>query len=76
MNINISFQQDGTAQCLWTEDLPLHELGRLQITRASHIEFNNATQHWELKDQKGKIRFISNSRAACLEWEQTNLQAE
>jgi len=76
MNINISFQQDGTAQCLWTEALPLHELGRLEISRASNIEFNNSTQHWEVKDQKGKIRFISKSRAACLEWEQTNLQAE
>ena len=46
MNINIAFYLDGTAQCLWTEALPLHELGRLEITRASNIEFNNATQQW------------------------------
>jgi len=38
MNINISFNTDGTAQCLWPETLPLHEIGRLQITRASNIE--------------------------------------
>ena len=44
MNITIAFNSDGTAQCLWTEALPLHELGRLQITRASNIEFNNSTQ--------------------------------
>ena len=76
MNTHISLKPDGTAQCLWTEALPLHELGRLQITRASNIEFNNSTQHWEVKDRKGKVRFIAKSRADCLEWEQTNLQPD
>jgi hypothetical protein len=76
MKIQISFHIDGTAQCLWTEALPLHELGRLEITRASTIEFNNTTQHWEVKDLKGKVRFVAKSRAACLEWEQTNLQPD
>ena len=76
MNITISFKPDGTAHCLWTEAFPLHELGRLEITRASNIEFNNATQHWEVMDRRGKVRFIAKSRSACLEWEQTNLQPE
>jgi len=76
MNIQISFQPDGTAQCLWTETLPLHEIGKLQITRASNIEFNNSTQHWEVIDRKGKVRFIARSRSACLEWEQINLQPD
>jgi len=76
MNINISFQPDGTAQCLWTEVLPLHELGRLEIVRASNVEFNNASQQWEVKDRRGKTRFISKSRSACLEWEQQNLQPD
>ena len=76
MNINISFNPDGTAQCLWTEALPLHELGRLEITRASTIEFSNVTQHWEVRDQKSRVRFIAKSRTACLEWEQQNLQPD
>ena len=76
MNIQISFKPDGTAQCLWTEALPLHELGRLEITLASNIEFNNTTQHWEVKNRKGRVRFIASSRSACLEWEQENLQPE
>jgi hypothetical protein len=74
MNINIQFNPDGTAHCLWTEAVPLHELGRLEIHRASHIDFNNSTQHWEVRDRKGKVRFIAKSRSACLEWEQQNLQ--
>jgi hypothetical protein len=76
MNITISFTPEGTAQCLWTEALPLHEIGRLQVTRASNIEINNATQQWEVKDGKGHMRFFSKSRSACLEWEQTNLQCD
>jgi hypothetical protein len=76
MNIQISFKPDGTAQCLWTEALPLYELGRLEIHRATNIEFNNTTQHWEVRDQKGSVRFIAKSRSVCLEWEQQNLQVE
>lgn len=76
MNINIQFNPDGTALCLWTEALPLHELGRLEITRASAIEFNNATQQWEVIDRKGRVLFIARSRSACLEWEQQNLQPD
>ena len=67
MNITIAFNSDGTAQCLWTEALPLHELGRLEITRASNIEFNNTTQQWEVSDQKGRVRFFARSRSVCLE---------
>jgi hypothetical protein len=74
MNIHISFTPEGIAQCLWTEALPLHEIGRLQVIRASNIEFNNLTQQWEVKDRRGKVRFIAKSRSACLEWENQNLQ--
>jgi hypothetical protein len=76
MNITISFTPEGTAHCLWTEALPLHSLGRLQVARASNVEFNNSTQHWEVKDRRGKVRFIAKSRSACLEWEQQNLQPD
>lgn len=56
MNIQINFSPEGTAHCLWTEAISLHELGHLEITRASQIEFNSSTQHWEVKDRRGKIR--------------------
>ncbi len=70
----ISFEPDGTALCLWTEAVPLHELGQLQITRATNIEFNNAAQKWEVRDRKDRVRFIAKSRSTCLEWEQRNLE--
>ena len=76
MHTTIQFNPDGTAHCLWTDVVPLRTLGRLQITRASNIEFNNITQHWEVIDRKHKVRFIARTRSACLEWEQINLQPD
>jgi hypothetical protein len=58
------------------EALPLHELGRLEIYRATNIDFNNTIQHWEVKDRKGKVNFVARPRSACLEWEQQNLQLQ
>jgi hypothetical protein len=76
MTIKISFTPDGTAHCLWTDAISLHDLGHLQITRASNIEFNNTTQRWEVKDLKGRVRFFARSRTACLEWEHQHLQPD
>ena len=42
----------------------------------ANIEFNNTTQQWEVVDRKGTVRFIAKSRAACLEWEQQDLQPD
>ena len=74
MNITIEFNPNGSANCLWTDAISLHELGRLEITRASNIEFNNTTQQWEVIDRKGRVRFFARSRSACLKWEHQNLQ--
>jgi hypothetical protein len=76
MNITIHFNHNGTAHCLWTDAISLHDLGRLEITRASHIEFNHATQQWEVIDRKGRVRFFARSCAACLEWEHENLRPD
>ncbi len=72
----ITFAPDGTARCLWTEAVPLHELGRLEIQRATQIEFNTEAQHWEVRDRNGSVRFCAATRSSCLEWERHNLQWE
>ncbi len=74
MNVTIQFKPDGTANCLWIDAISLHELGRLEIRRASNTEFNNSTQQWEVIDRKCRVRFFARSRSACLEWEHENLQ--
>jgi hypothetical protein len=36
--MNLYFRPDGTAQCLYGEQITLSELGSLDIKRASHVE--------------------------------------
>jgi hypothetical protein len=36
---------DGVARCIYDEALDLHEIGKLQITRASHVE-PDAEGYW------------------------------
>ena len=48
MNHVITFDDDGTANTLWTDKLPLAELGTMKVKRASWIDFNEGTQKWEI----------------------------
>jgi hypothetical protein len=67
----ITFAPDGTARCLWTDAVPLHELGRLDVHRASTVEFEPRTQHWEVRlaSSPEVVAFSNPSRAVCLDWE-------
>ena len=38
--------QDGTTHCIYTEDLDLHALGQLTISRGSHVEPDEQGQWW------------------------------
>ena len=73
MNAVLTFSTNGTGSCLYTELIDLHSIGRLEVSRASTIEFNNQNQHWEVKNMQGTTLYFSRSRSACLEWEQQNL---
>lgn len=79
----IEFLPDGTAETLHTDVLPLHELGRLSMERASAIEWNEKTQHWEVrmvladgKPSGGIPPFQGPSRQACLDWEREYFNSE
>ncbi len=60
----IRFDPDGTATALWTEVLPLADLGDLQVNRASEIEYNNFSGMWECRIN-GEILCLSRSRQFC-----------
>jgi len=68
INHVITFAPDGTARCLWTDAVPLQELGKLDVHRASMVEFNPSEQEWEVRVD-GKTLFSHSSRAVCLAWE-------
>ncbi len=73
----ITFAPDGTARCLWTEAVPLHELGRLEGQRASSVEFNASTQTWEVRlaSNPEVVAFSHPSRGICLQWERNTINA-
>jgi hypothetical protein len=71
--LSITIAADGTVQCLWTEAVPLHELGRLKLQRACSIEFDNPAQVWRVFDPKGHCLYCSPSRETCLAWERQYL---
>jgi hypothetical protein len=71
--INITIAPDGTARCLWTEAVPLHELGWLDLQRAYAVEFDNQVQAWCVFDPTGDCLYQSPSRETCLAWERERL---
>jgi hypothetical protein len=71
----ILFDTGGAAHCLYSELLDLRQLGRLQVRRATHIEFNADTQQWDVLPADGarKALFSAPTRSECLAWEQANV---
>ncbi len=69
----ISFKPDGTGSCLYTELIDLQSIGRLEVKRASTIEFNNTSQFWEVKDRRGNLLFFARQRKDCIQWEHEHL---
>ncbi|MGZ4961690.1 MAG: hypothetical protein ACXWC8_03955 [Limisphaerales bacterium] len=65
----LTFRPDGTVTGLYTELVPLDAIGELEINRATSIEFNNARQVWEVRDNSGEVIYQHRSRALCLAWE-------
>lgn len=68
----LDFAPDGTVRGLYTEVLPLASLGRLAVERASRIEFDAASQAWQVRNVAGCLLFAHPSRATCLAWESTH----
>lgn len=65
----LRFDPTGTGHAFFTEAIDLSAIGRLEISRATTIEFHNDRQVWEVKDVYGSILFAHPSRSACLHWE-------
>lgn len=75
-DLQLTFTPDGLGHALYSELIDLSVLGRLQIARATLIEYCNRRQTWQVKDATGFSLFHSPSRQCCLEWEQRYLSAQ
>jgi hypothetical protein len=62
-------KSDGTGHALYDEKIDLNTLGPLHIERATHIEFDEESQYWRVRDRNGLNLFNAPSRQACLDWE-------
>jgi hypothetical protein len=68
MNV-LTVAPGGIVTGLYTETIPLAEIGALRVERLTSIEFNDTSQKWEVRDRAGHLLFADPSRTACLEWE-------
>ncbi|MDE2096123.1 MAG: hypothetical protein KGL39_02685 [Patescibacteria group bacterium] len=80
----LTFAEDGAGTCLYSDLIPLQELGRLSVRRASYVIFNHDSQEWEVRHADYRtpfslmervVLFHSPSRQLCLDWEEVNFQA-
>jgi hypothetical protein len=72
MSMQLFIRPDGTAQCLYNEDINLAKLGTLDIKRASHVEpdpNNPGSWYADLAPVGGPMLQGFASRAAALEAE-------
>jgi len=77
MSQTLRFNPGGHIDCLYTEAIDLHALGRLQVVRATDIRFDDSKQLWDVHDaENGNVIFSHESRNKCLRWEQNNLQPQ
>jgi len=61
---------DGNIRCLYTDEVDLSELGRLNVSRASNVEFDNHLRKWTVTSAKtGKRLHSAMTRESALEWE-------
>ena len=73
-SIVINIAESGAMTCLWTDAFPLSELGRLNIQRASSVDFNPTTQMWEVTlCGSERVDYSNQSRAVCIAWEVSTL---
>lgn len=75
MKTTLRFNPGGQVDCLYTEAIDLQKLGKLEITRATDIRYDHATQQWQVHDSESDaVLYSSPSRNECLSWENQNLQ--
>ncbi len=70
------FHKDGTAKCLYNEELELNQFGRLYTYRASTIEMNNNTCEWEVTLEDGTFVGSWESRQVAIQQEVEYLHRE
>jgi hypothetical protein len=74
----INFREDGTFDGLHTDRTDVSKLGRIEVSRASWVDFNGETQKWEVRwtPKAEHPIFADSCRETCLAWEREQLQKD
>lgn len=70
----ITLAPDGTIRSLWTDRLDLRQFGRIRVTRASNVEFDEQTQEWVATTPEGRVLAHGPNRQKVIEGEIAALQ--
>jgi hypothetical protein len=74
--LKIMIAPGGIVRCLHTDIIDLRKLGRLEVERASNVEFNDKTQAWEVSLPDGKLLQGGFARRdQALAWEREYFEA-
>jgi hypothetical protein len=61
---------NGCVRALWTDAIPLRNLGPCTVERASTVDFNPTSQEWEVRVRADRPPlFCHPDRSRCLQWE-------
>ncbi len=55
--IRLRIAPDGLVRGLWTDEVEFAALGRSHVQRASHVEFDESTQRWLVREAVPSIRW-------------------
>lgn len=66
---------DGSIEGLYTDIVPMQELGKLNVTRATNVEFDCGRQEWVVTLPDGKEVHSCAKREDALEWERIFCEA-
>lgn len=68
--VDTTIGTDGNIRCLYSDEIDLPQLGRLSISRASQIEFDNHLRKWTVTSTKtGRRLHSAMTREDALQWE-------
>ena len=70
-SIDLQITKQGGVLMLQDDQVDLREFGQIEVTRASHVEFNNETQCWYVQSAKSLeiLRSDFKTREEALSWE-------
>jgi hypothetical protein len=69
MKTKLFLRPDGTIEGLYSDTIPLRKLGKLNVSRATYVEFDCSDQKWVVTLPDGTELYRHQSRDTALELE-------